>query len=124
MTTTTNVPQVKLNIMTKAQYNAATKSPTELYMVTDADPDVIVDTTLDPTSNHAIANSTVTNALANIDALPSQTGQSGKFLTTDGTDASWATPSGGSSYTAGTNINISNDTISTSAAQVVIRRFS
>ena len=39
MTTTTNVPQVKLNIMTKAQYNAATKSPTELYMVTDADPD-------------------------------------------------------------------------------------
>lgn len=32
-----------------------------------------------------------------IDALPSQTGQSGKFLTTDGTDASWATVSGGSS---------------------------
>ena len=26
-----------------------------------------------------------------VDALPSQTGQSGKFLTTDGTDASWAT---------------------------------
>ncbi len=28
-----------------------------------------------------------------IDALPSQTGQSGKFLTTDGTDASWASVS-------------------------------
>lgn len=27
----------------------------------------------------------------NIDSLPAQTGQSGKFLTTDGTDASWAT---------------------------------
>lgn len=27
---------------------------------------------------------------ANVDALPSQTGQSGKYLTTDGTDASWA----------------------------------
>lgn len=27
---------------------------------------------------------------AAVDALPSQTGQSGKFLTTDGTDASWA----------------------------------
>lgn len=26
-----------------------------------------------------------------LDGLPSQTGQSGKFLTTDGTDASWAT---------------------------------
>lgn len=29
-----------------------------------------------------------------VDALPSQTGQSGKFLTTDGTDASWAPISG------------------------------
>ena len=28
---------------------------------------------------------------ANVDALPSQTGQSGKFLTTDGSAASWAT---------------------------------
>ena len=36
MSTTTNVPQVKLNIMTQQQYNAATKNPTELYMVTDA----------------------------------------------------------------------------------------
>ena len=31
------------------------------------------------------------NGNVTIDALPSQTGQSGKFLTTDGTDASWAT---------------------------------
>lgn len=30
---------------------------------------------------------------ANVDALPSQTGQSGKFLTTNGTSASWATVS-------------------------------
>ena len=29
-----------------------------------------------------------------IDALPTQTGQTGKFLTTDGTDASWETVSG------------------------------
>ena len=29
---------------------------------------------------------------ASVDALPSQSGQSGKFLTTDGTDASWGTP--------------------------------
>ena len=31
-----------------------------------------------------------------VDALPSQTSQSGKFLTTDGSDASWADPGGGS----------------------------
>lgn len=30
----------------------------------------------------------------------------------------------GASYTAGTNISISSNTISTSAAQVIIRRFS
>lgn len=35
MTTTTNVSQVKLNIMTKSQYNSATKNANELYMVTD-----------------------------------------------------------------------------------------
>ena len=40
MPTTTNVPQVKLNVMTKAQYDVATKSPTELYMITDAAPNV------------------------------------------------------------------------------------
>ena len=38
---------------------------------------------------------------ATIDALPSQSGQSGKFLTTDGTTASWATASGGSSTLSG-----------------------
>lgn len=37
MTTTTNVKQTKLNIMTKAQYNSATKSATELYIITDID---------------------------------------------------------------------------------------
>lgn len=59
MTTTTNVQQVKLNIMTQSQYDSATKNPTELYMVTDAS------------------------------ILPSQSGQSGKFLTTNGATASW-----------------------------------
>ena len=36
MTTTTNVQQVKLNVMTQSQYNSATKSATELYAITDA----------------------------------------------------------------------------------------
>lgn len=33
--------------------------------------------------------------------LPSQTGNAGKFLKTDGTTASWDTPAGGASYTGG-----------------------
>lgn len=36
MTTTENVTQVKLNVMTEAQYSSATKNTNELYMVTDA----------------------------------------------------------------------------------------
>lgn len=36
------------------------------------------------------SNSLLGNGNIDIDSLPSQTGQSGKFLTTDGTDASWA----------------------------------
>ena len=36
MATTTNVKQVKLNIMTQSQYNSATKNANELYMLTDA----------------------------------------------------------------------------------------
>lgn len=34
-------------------------------------------------------------------SLPSQTGQSGKFLKTDGTNLSWDTPAGGTSYNGG-----------------------
>lgn len=41
----------------------------------------------------AVPKSYVDNAISNIDALPSQTNNSGKFLTTNGTSASWATVS-------------------------------
>ena len=44
-------------------------------------------------------------------SLPSQTGNSGKYLTTDGTNASWGTVSGGSTFTW--NIASSNSTMST-----------
>ena len=43
--------------------------------------------------------------------LPAQTGQNGKFLTTDGTDLSWQTPAG-TEYQAGNGIVIENNTIS------------
>lgn len=37
----------------------------------------------------------IADAVANIDALPDQTGNAGKVLTTDGTTASWQEPAGG-----------------------------
>ena len=122
MSVTTNVNQIKLNIMTKAQYNAATKSASELYMVTDAEDSTIQVDTL-PTASvdvlgkiyqyvgattasctngyfyKCVSDGAVTPTYswqqvevqpAGSSSLPDQTGQSGKFLTTDGTDASWA----------------------------------
>ena len=44
------------------------------------------------------SNSLLGSGNIDIDSLPSQTGQSGKFLTTDGTDASWATIQGGGTW--------------------------
>lgn len=57
--------------------------------------------------------------------LPSQTGQSGKFLTTDGTNASWATVGGGGSIElsdiadAGTGITFEGGTTTTQNFTVV-----
>jgi len=42
--------------------------------------------------------------LNNIDALPSQTGNSGKYLTTDGTNASWSTVTSGGGTTTDSDI--------------------
>ena len=61
MSTSTQVSQLKINKLTKQQYSSIIPSDTELYFVMDED-----------------------------DMLPSQEGQEGKFLTTDGTDTSWA----------------------------------
>lgn len=53
---------------------------------------VSIDTSISSSStdNTIPSSKAVWDALSSIDALPDQTGNSGKFLTTDGTDASWA----------------------------------
>ena len=96
MTTTTNVKQVKLNVMNQSQYNTATINPNELYMITDAQVDFndlankpTVDQTYNASSSNAQSGTAVAGAIATV--LPSQTSQSGKFLTTNGTSVSWAT---------------------------------
>ena len=51
----------------------------------------VVDSALSDISENPVQNKVIKEAIDDIevDALPSQSGQSGKFLTTDGTDASW-----------------------------------
>ena len=102
MSQTTNVKQVKMNIMTQQQYTQATKNPNELYMVTDAE---LYSSFTGATGSAAGTSGLVPAPTATdntkflkgdgtwgtVDALPSQTSQSGKFLTTNGTTASWAT---------------------------------
>jgi hypothetical protein len=57
--------------------------------------------------------------------VPSQTGNTGKYLTTNGTDSSWATVSGGSgtvtsvAATAGTGISITGSPITTSGTLTI-----
>lgn len=62
MTTTTNVSQVKLNVMTQAQYDAITPDATELYMITDASV-ITVDSALSGTSTNPVQNKVVKAAL-------------------------------------------------------------
>ena len=63
MTTTTNIQQVKLNVMTQAQYDAITPSATELYAIIDADT-LVIDTSMSPTSTNPVQNKVVYTALS------------------------------------------------------------
>lgn len=63
MPTDHNIPKLIINKLTQAQYEQAVKNADELYLTPDSG------------------------------GLPDQTGQSGKYLTTDGTTAIWGTVS-------------------------------
>lgn len=81
--TETPVSQLKINRLTKTQFEGASDlSETELYAV---DPEFVGGKLLKTDSNGDIVESTATEG----DTLPSQSGQSGKFLTTNGSNASW-----------------------------------
>ena len=54
------------------------------------------------------------NQINSFQALPSQTGNAGKFLTTDGTTASWASVAGGLSYQGTWNASTNSPTLASS----------
>ena len=62
-------------------------------------------TSVNNTSPDSNGNVTISTG----DTLPSQSGNSGKFLTTNGSATSWATVSGGTTYTDGTGISIDSN---------------
>lgn len=140
MTVTTNVKQMKLNVVTQQQYDSMTKNANELYAVTDAsisykelsDKPAVTSLPTASISNegdiyqyigvtdqyytHGYFYECVSDGAVSPtysweqldvqpqgDSLPSQTGQSGKFLTTDGSSASWATISALQNTATGTD---------------------
>lgn len=127
MPTTTNIRQLKINKLTEAQYEQAVKSADELYLTPDTGgggsgtvTSVRVQAGTGLTSSQSTAQTETLNTTISIangyklptttewsnkqDALPSQSGNSGKFLTTNGTTMSWATVSGGGKFLVFTNI--------------------
>lgn len=99
----TTLDTLTINKLTKAQYDGISSlSDNEIYLITDdtiyATKDYVdteianIDALPAQSGNNGkflITNGT-TASWANVDALPSQSGNSGKFLTTNGTTASWA----------------------------------
>lgn len=78
------------NTQTSAQWGNITgtlSNQTDLQTALNDKQDTLVSGTNIKTVN---GNSLLGSGNVDIDALPSQTGHSGEFLTTDGTDASWA----------------------------------
>ena len=87
MSTSTKVNKLKINKLLKEQYNSITPSDTELYFVLDEED------TLPSQAGQAGKYLTTNGSKASwkdVGGLPSQEGNEGKFLTTDGTDTSWA----------------------------------
>ena len=62
-------------------------------------------------ANIEVGNITVHGSVVGIDALPTQTGQSGKYLKTNGTTASWATVIGGGSQNIASVLDEGNDAV-------------
>ena len=87
-----------LEVITFTAFDLATAIPNTVF---DAKGDLIVGTAADTTGKLTVgtngqylqADSSTATGLkwASVDALPSQTGNSGKYLTTDGSAASWGT---------------------------------
>ena len=88
MPTEKRVPSLIVNTLTEEQYQALENpSDTEMW-VTPYDESILPDQT--GQSGKYLTTNGSNASWATVDTLPSQTGQSGKFLTTDGTDPSWA----------------------------------
>ena len=95
-TTDTNLTQLIIHELTKAQYEALTPEANQLYLTpdtTDQDIAAAINAVIPSQSGNSgkfLTTNGTSTSWGTVEALPSQTSQSGKFLTTDGSAASWA----------------------------------
>lgn len=89
MATYTRVNTLKINRLTKAQYSTITPSTTELYVITDEGETLPVQT--GQSGKFLTTNGTTASWVNAPTEIPTQSGNSGKFLKTDGSSVSWAT---------------------------------
>ena len=87
-----------------------TQDPTTKVITVAVDSTIATEGYVDTAVTGLATETYVDTAIGNIDALPSQTGNAGEFLTTDGTTASWAT------VDLSTKANISNPEFTTGNA--------
>lgn len=90
MPTDHNISKLIINKLTEEQYEQAVKDADELYLTPNDSIDLPTQT---GNAGKFLTTNGSTISWATVsagDSLPSQSGNSGKFLTTDGTTASWA----------------------------------
>lgn len=87
MPTEKRVPSLIVNTLTEAQYQAL-ENPSDTEMWVTPYNESILPSQTGQSGKFLTTDGTVASWAA-VDTLPNQTGQSGKFLTTDGSSASW-----------------------------------
>lgn len=115
MPTDTQVNSLTINILTEAQYEQIqSPSSTELYLVPE-----IVDTVPTQDSPNTITSGAVYEALQNVLAaiLPSQAGNAGKVLMTNGESVIWAIVNHDFAHQTNTTVSTSTHTVTFAANQ-------
>lgn len=109
----------------KGIYETVTTVPTETPVRFNQAVKIYVDSLTAPTIKRLYVYSNQTNAWYGLDVLPSQTGNSGKFLTTNGSTLSWGNPGkfGGDGSDGALSVTSGTTTISASSSKVVTKNY-
>jgi len=109
----------------KGIYETVTTVPTDTPLRFNQAVKIYVDSLTAPTKKRLYVYSNQTNAWYGFDVLPSQTGNSGKFLTTNGSTLSWGNTGkfGGTGADGALSVTSGTTTISAASAKLVTKNY-